>query len=139
MPKYKQFMNAMLNLGKAAQRDSTIGGALEDSGNLTLDQSVARIEAVPAARKAIAQAGLTPREFTLAQGAMLQGGMAYGLMKQYHLTADSIVKATGVSRANLEFFRANEAELERMGKAMEAQMPKDQLTDEAGEAADTTE
>ena len=103
---------------------------------LHLDEMTMRLQSLAPARKAIVDAGLTPREFAVAQGAWLQSGMSYGLMKQYNLTADSVSKATGVSKANLEFFRANEAELERMGKSMEAQMPKDKPTDEADEASE---
>jgi hypothetical protein len=146
MPKYKQLMAAMVSLGKAAQRDSTIGSALEGSGNLTIDQAAARYGAVPPVKQALADAGMTPRQYAVAQGAWLQSAMSYGIMKQYKLTADSVSKATGVSKANLEFFRANEAEIERMGKEMQATMPKE-ANDETGassgeaesEGADTTE
>jgi hypothetical protein len=125
MPRYRQFMNAMLNVGKAAQKDSTIGAAFEGSGNLGLDQLVARYNSVPAVKSAITGAGMSPREFALAQGAFLQAGMSYGLMKQLKLSPDSVVKTTGVSRANLEFFSANEAEITRLNKDLEAQMPRD--------------
>jgi hypothetical protein len=136
MPKYRQFMNAMLNLGKAAQADPGLGDALENSGDLSIDQLAARYNSVPSVKAAITKAGMTPRELALAQGAFLQAGMSYGLMKQLKLTPDSVVKVTGVSRANLEFFRANEAEINRLNKEMEAQMPKEQPSDEA-DAADT--
>jgi hypothetical protein len=138
MPKYKQMMTAMLNLGKAAQQNPNISAALENSADGTLDQMTARLDAVPPARRAIADAGLNTREFALIQMAALHAGMAYGLMKQLHLTPDSVVKSTGVSQANLEFFRINEAELERTRQAMEAQMPKDQPTEADGaESADS--
>ena len=145
LPKYKQLMTAMVNLGKAAQRDPKMAESLENSGSLTLDQMTARYGAVPPVKKAIVDAGLTPREFAVAQGAMIQAGMSYGIMKQYKLSADSVSKTTGVSKANLEFFRANEAEIERMGKEMQAQMPKEKASDEAdaegseGEDGDSTE
>jgi hypothetical protein len=134
LPKYKQLMTAMINLGKAAQQNPSMADALEDSGNLSLDQMVARYSAVPAAKKAIVDAGLTPREYAVAQMAMIQAGMSYGIMKQYKLSPDSVSKTTGVSKANLEFFRANEAEIERMGKEMQAQMPKEKPADEADTA-----
>jgi hypothetical protein len=136
MPKYKQMTTAMLNLGKAAQKDPGISGALESSGEATLDQMIARLNAVPQARKAIADAGLSTREFALIMMSSLQAGMSYGLMKQLHLTPDSVAKTTGVSKANLEFFRANEAELEQMRQTMEAQMPKDE-PEPAGTEDDT--
>lgn len=33
--------------------------------------------------------------------------MAYGIMKQYKLSADSVSKSTGVSKANLAFIRVH--------------------------------
>jgi hypothetical protein len=141
MPKYKQLMTAMLNLGKAAQRDPKLAESLKDSGNLSIDQMVARYDAVPPVKRAISDAGFTTREFAVAQGAMLQAGMSYGLMKQLKLSPDSVSKTTGVSKANLEFIRANEAEIERMGKEMQAQMPKEEAAEDASgqESADSTE
>jgi hypothetical protein len=141
MPKYRQFMNAMLNLGQAAQADPSLGDALENSGDLSIDQLTARYNSVPSVKAAITKAGMTPRELALAQGAFLQAGMSYGLMKQMKLSPDSVVKVTGVSRANLEFFRANEAEINRMSKEMEAQMPSEKASDEADAAdeADSTD
>jgi hypothetical protein len=137
MPKYKQLLAAYIHLGKAAQRDAGLGRAMEGSGDLSLDQMVARYDAIPAARKAIGDAGMTTREFAVAQGAMIQVGMSYGMMKEYKLSADSVSKATGVSKANLEFWRTNEAELERLNQEFQAQMPKDEADAEASE--DTTE
>ena len=134
MPKFKRLMTAMLNLGKAVQADSSMVVKLDDMSNLSVDQSVARYAAVPAAKRAIADAGLTPREYVVAQGAMLQAGMSYAIMKQYKLTADSVSKTTGVSKANLEFFRANEAEIERIGKEMEALAPKDRPSNDGADA-----
>lgn len=135
MPKYKQLMAAMLNLGKAAQREPKLAETFHDSGNLTIDQMVARFSAVAPVKQAIADAGMTPREFAVAQGAMLQAGMSYGLMKQLKLSPDSISRTTGVSKANLEFMQANEAEIERMGKELQAQMPQENPSDGEGEDA----
>jgi hypothetical protein len=141
MPKYKQLMAAMVNLGKAAQHDPKIGASLENSGNLSIDQAAARYGAVPAVKQALADAGMTPRQYAVAIGAWLQTAMSYGVMKQYKLSVDSVSKTTGVSKANLEFFRANEAEIERMGKEMQATMPKenDEDASSGSEGADTTE
>ena len=141
MPKYQQLMTAMVNLGKAAQRDPKLTDSLEGSGNLTIDQAAARYGAVPPVKQALADAGMTPRQYAVAQGAWLQSAMSYGVMKQYKLTADSVSKTTGVSKANLEFFRTHEAEIERMGNEVKAAMPKDADEDASSgaEGADTTE
>jgi hypothetical protein len=135
MPKYKKLMQAMVNIGKAAQKDTALASAIEDSGNKSLDQMTAALNAKPPIRNAITSAGLTSREFAVAELALLQAGMSYGLMKQYKLTADSVHKATGVSMANLEFYRTNEAEIEKLTKQMEAQMPKDNSSGEADDSS----
>lgn len=140
MPKFKQLMTAMANLGKVARQDPKMASALEDSGNLTIDQSAARYGAVPPVKQALRDAGLTPREFAVAQGAWLQSAMSYGVMKQYKLSPDSVSRSTGVSKANLEFFRAHEAEIDQMGKELQAQGPKEEAADSGDdEAADSTE
>ena len=142
MPKYRQLMKAMVNLGKAAERDPKLAATLETSGDQSLDQMAASYQRVAPARKAIADAGLTTREYAVALGAMLQMGMSYGIMKEYKLTADSVSKATGVSKANLEFYGTHEAELIRMSKEMEAAMPKDkrvEAEDAVEDTADSTE
>lgn len=126
MPKYRQFTGAMVNMAKAAQADPSLENAIENSGELSLDELIARYNSVPPLKAAITKAGMTPREFALAQGAIIQAGMAYGLMKQLKLPPDSVAKTTGVSRANLEFFRTNEAEIERMSRELEAQFPKNE-------------
>ena len=56
------------------------------------------------------------------------------LRKVPAMTPDSVAKTTGVSRANLEFFRTNEAEIERMSKELEAQFPKNEANAAEGEA-----
>lgn len=123
MPRYRQYLAAMLSLRQAAESDPSIGESMGDSSNLSIDQMAARYNRHPAAKGSITKAGLTTREFALMQGALLQAGMAYGIMKQYKIPADSVVKTTGVSRANLDFFAQNEPELTRLNKEMEAESP----------------
>ena len=63
LPKYKQLMTAMLNLGNAAKADPKVAGALEGSGNLSLDEMTMRLQSLAPARKAIVDACINPREF----------------------------------------------------------------------------
>jgi len=123
MPRYKQYLAAMLSLRQAAESDPSIGESMGDSGNLSIDQIATRYNRHPAVKGSITKAGLTTRDFALMQGALLQAGMAYGIMKQYKIPADSVVKTTGVSRANLDFFAQNEPELTRLNTEMEAKSP----------------
>ena len=41
----------MLNLGKAAQADPSLGDALENSGDLSIDQLATRYNSVPQSRQ----------------------------------------------------------------------------------------
>jgi hypothetical protein len=131
MPRYRQYLAAMLNLVDAAKTSPAVGDVFENSGSLSLDEMVARFDKAPGVRRAVVAAGLTPRDFVLTQMALFQAGMAYGMMKEYKLPADSVAKTAKVSRANLEFYRTNEVEITRLGKELEAKMPKSAESDEA--------
>jgi hypothetical protein len=131
MPRYRQYLAAMLNLVDAAKTSPAVGDVFENSGSLSLDEMVARFDKAPGVRRAVVAAGLTPRDFVLTQMALFQTGMAYGMMKEYKLPADSVAKTAKVSRANLEFYRTNEVEITRLGKELEAKMPKSGESDEA--------
>lgn len=45
------------------------------------------------------------------------------MMKQGNLSLDSVVKTAKVSRANLEFYGKNEAEIKRLTEEYEARLP----------------
>lgn len=122
MPKYKKYLAAMVNMAQAGSRNPKVLYAMEDSGSLTSDQMVARLNGVVDARRAVTGAGLTTRDYVLTPGALLQAGMAHGMMKQLKISPDSAIKAFGVSRANLEFVGRNEAEITRSMKEAEAKV-----------------
>ena len=132
MPKYKKYLAAMVNMAQAGSNNPKVLDAMEASGSLTNDQLVARLNGVPEARRAITGAGLTTRDYVLAQGAMLQAGMAHATMKQLKISPDSAIKAFGVSRANLDFVGKNEAEITRSTKEAEAKVDALQGPDEDG-------
>jgi hypothetical protein len=113
MPKYKQYLAATQNLTEAAAANPD--ATMEGEGG-SIDDIVARISAIPPAKAAITSAGLTVRDFVLTQGALLQTGMAYGMMKEYKIPKDSIVKTAKVNPANLDFYTTNEAEIKRLAE-----------------------
>lgn len=123
LPKYKKYLDAMVNLAKAAEKSPAVGQTLEGSGEKSIAQAVASYNKVPQVRSGISAAGLTTRDFVLTEGAFLHAGLAYALMKQGGFSPDSVVKATQVSRANLDFVRKNEAEITRLTKEAEAKAP----------------
>jgi hypothetical protein len=134
MPRYRQYLNALVNLAGTAERDPKLREALGDYGHLSIDQSIKRFDGIPVVRRAIADAGLTTRDFILTQAAFLQTGLAYALMKQMNLSPDSVVKTAKVSRANLDFYQKNEAEINRLTKEYEAKVPASLREDEAEDA-----
>jgi hypothetical protein len=123
LPKYKKYLDAMVNLAKAAEKSPAVEQAWEGSMEQSIAQTVASYNKVPQARRSISAAGLTTRDFVLAQGAYMHAGLAYALMKQGGLSPDSAVKTMQVSRANLDFVRQNEAEITRLTKEAEARAP----------------
>ena len=123
MPKYKKYVAAMINLVNASQRTPAVDQALETSFNSSIDEAVAHLNRVPEARRGITDAGLTPRDFVLTQGAFVQAGVAHGLVKEQGMSPDSALNMMQVSPANLDFFRKNKAEIERLTKEAEAKAP----------------
>ena len=113
MPTYKQYLAAAQNLAAAAAANP--GATMEDTGG-TIDDMVANISAIPPAKSAITSSGLTVRDFVLTQGALLQTGMAYGMMKEFKISKDSVVRTAKVNPANLDFYANNEAELKRLAE-----------------------
>jgi hypothetical protein len=138
IPRYKQYLDASVNLANVAAKNPQLGQRLDGFGNKSLAEQVKLLEGVPQVRGAITATGLTTRDYVLTQGALLQAGMAYALTKGGSLPPDSVIKKSGVSRANLEFYQKNEAEIARLAKEAEAKAPKlpdDQETGE-GEAGE---
>ncbi|HEY7482688.1 MAG TPA: hypothetical protein VH680_19405 [Gemmatimonadales bacterium] len=123
VPKYKQYLDALLNMANVAAKEPAISKGLDGLGNKSLAEQVKALDGVPQLRGGITAAGLTVGDFVLIQGAALQAGMAHAFIKSGALTPDSAVKQAGVSRANLEFYQKNEAEIERLTKEYQAKAP----------------
>jgi hypothetical protein len=118
MPKYQQYLAATQNLTEAAAANPE--STMEGPGSASIDEIVAKISAIPPAKSAITSAGLTVRDFVLMQGALLQTGMAYGMMKQFNISKDSVVRTAKVNPANLDFYANNEAEIKRLAEEADA-------------------
>jgi hypothetical protein len=133
MPKYKQYLDATVNLATVAVTDASLEGRLDGFGNKSLAEQVKLLDGVPQVKSAISATGLTTRDYVLTQGALLQAGMAYAMAKGSGVPMDSVVKKAGVSRANVEFYQKNEAEIERLAKEAEARAPKAPDDEDSGE------
>ena len=56
--------------------------------------------------------------------------MAYAMTKDGKMAPDEVVQKAGVSRANLEFYQKNEAEIGRLAKEAETRAPKSPPSEE---------
>lgn len=81
----------------------------------TLAEMEAAIKAHPGAMRAMAAAGITPREFSRCMMAMLQASLVEGFSQG---KADLSKLPAGINPENVRFVREHKAELEAMQKAM---------------------
>lgn len=132
MDKIDKYIAAQKNIGaKAASMTPAQREALQarndDSSdpNATLNDMVARIEKEPMMVSAIRDAGLSPREFTMITISMMQTGMAAAVLKMRPSdNQDSLIREMKANAENIKFYNANEAEITRKAKEVEAEMKK---------------
>jgi hypothetical protein len=86
----------------------------------TLSDMAAAMEKEPLTRKALADAGISAREFAKFSLAYLQAGMVAGMMKQGLIKEVPKELAATVNMENVKFVQEHEAELEAFAKAMKA-------------------
>jgi hypothetical protein len=134
MPKYRQYLDATVNLANVAVKNPGIAGRMKGSGEKSIGEQVKTLDSDPQVRGAITATGLTTRDYVLTQWALLQTGMAYAMTKGTGVPSDSIVKKAGVSKANLDFYAKNEAEINRLAKEAQARAPQVPDEDDAGDA-----
>ena len=135
MPKYKQYLDASVNLANVAAKNPGIADRMKGSGEKSIAEQVRALESDPQVRGAITATGLTTKDYVLTQWAILQSGMAYAMTKGSGVSQDEVAKKAGVSKANLDFYAKNEAEINRLAKEAQARapaMPEDE-EDDSGE------
>src|SRR5688500_2428226 len=65
MPKYKQYLDATVNLATVAVTDASLEGRLDGFGNKSLAEQVKLLDGVPQVKSAISATGLTTRDYVL--------------------------------------------------------------------------
>lgn len=100
-----KYVAAVENLRPLAAQVSSCDSEGDDGGG-SISAAAARIDGVPAAKAAIASAGLTTREYLVFSFALLQAAMAAWAQEQ----GGSL--PAGVSQANVNFFKANKAKID---------------------------
>jgi hypothetical protein len=136
MPKFRKYFAASVNLANAGQRNPEVKKALQNVLDASLDEAVAHFNRVPEARRAFADAGLTPREFVLTFGVSIGAKMANHMVNKEGMAPAAAAEASGVTQAQLDFYRKNQTEIARLEKAAEAKAPslKDAKAQETGAA-----
>lgn len=136
MPKYKKYVAASVNLANARQRNPEVKKALQSIIEASLDEAVAHFNRVPEARRAVADAGLTPRDFILTSGLSVGAKMADHMVKKQGMAPAAAAEESGITQAQLDFFRKNATEIARLEKEAEVKAPslKEAQAQESGAA-----
>lgn len=122
-----RYAKAIKALGPIAKNMSNDCDEEDDSEEKSLDQLVARVNSVPGAGAALQSAGMTPREYLLFTMSIFQTGLA-----SWGLTQPGGKLPPGVSMANVNFYRKNEAAMAKLGESVQSD------DCDAGDAEDET-
>jgi len=106
LAKYKQAVHKLEPLAEQMPHDCDA-----DEGAKSLNDLAARLDRIPAVKSALKTAGLTPREYLLFSFSLFQNGMA-----SWALAQPGGKLPPGVKMANVNFYRAHEAELKKLGQ-----------------------
>jgi hypothetical protein len=129
---YVMTESGLAKFAQATENLAAIPGACaeqEDDGSnsKSLDQMVAKLNAVPGAQSAIQSAGMTTREYVVFMWAMLHNGMAYWAASQ-----PGGKLPPGTLQSNIDFYKKHEAQMAAIGE-------NDPCDDESGEDEEPTE
>lgn len=112
LARYKKAMQAIDQIAKKKSSDCDES---EDDNPKSLDQMVAAINAKPGAKAALQSAGMTSREYIVFSMSVFQTGFA-----SWGLSQPGGKLPPGVSMANVNFYRKNEAALAKLGQATQS-------------------
>jgi hypothetical protein len=117
---------------KATQNLAAVPGACAEqdddgSNSQSIDQSVAKLNAVPGAQAAIQSAGMTTREYVVFMWAMLHNGMAAWAASQ-----PGGKVPPGTLQSNMDFYKNHEAQMAALGE-------KDPCDEDSGEEEEPSE
>jgi hypothetical protein len=87
----------------------------DDSNPQSIDQLAAKVDATPGAKAALQSTGTTAREYVVFSMSLFQTGLA-----SWGLQQPGGKLPPGVSMANVDFYRKNEAALVKLGEATQS-------------------
>jgi hypothetical protein len=133
MPKYKQYLDATVNLANVAAKNPGLAEGMKDGGEKSIDEQVEALESNPQVKAAVTSTGLSTRDYVLTQWALLQAGMAYAMSKGSGASQEDMMKKAGVSKANMDFYAQNGAEINKLAEEAKARTPAMPDDEDAGE------
>lgn len=111
-----KYTQAVKNLGPLASGMSDeCGGDDDDDSAHSLDETAARVDAIPGIHAAIKAAGMTTREYLVFTLSLFQNGMVAWALDQ-----PSGKLPRGMSMANVKFYRAHEAAIKNLSAQTKA-------------------
>lgn len=136
LAKYKQ---ALKNLGPLSKRMADDCGKGDDNDSNSdsansLDEMVARVDAIPGVRAAITSAGMTTHEYLVFTFSLFQNGMTAWALDQ-----PGGKLPPGVSMANVNFYRAHEAAIKKLGAQTKSACEDDEGENESEDSEETQE
>lgn len=121
MPRMHKWAQAGRNMEAASKAHPELEGTLRLEQDASIDQQVAALEGHAEAKKAIKDAGLSPREYMMITHAYMQAAAAQSVQQlPPGKQRDSIMQSLRVHPDNVTFVQKNMPELERLMKGMEA-------------------
>jgi hypothetical protein len=118
-----KFTQATRNL--AALPDGVPGACDEDTGESSIAETVAGLNAMPGAQSAIRDAGMTTREYVVFTWSLLQNALAGWAASEYGGSLPP-----GASQANVDFIDKHAADLQQLNMSQASDACDDQYDDE---------
>lgn len=110
LAKFKQATEKLSAVPGACERMDEDDDGDDGSGKESLDQMVAKLNAVPGAQAALQSAGMPTREYVIFMFSIIQSGMSAWAQSQNGKLPP------GISQANVDFYKKHEAEMEAIGE-----------------------
>jgi hypothetical protein len=126
LARYTKAIQALGPIVKTASGDCDESDDGDDDSPKSLDQLAANINATPGAKAALQSAGMTTREYLVFSMSVFQTGFA-----AWGLSQPGGKLPPGVSMANVNFYRKNEAALTELGEGTQS--------DDCGDVSDEPE
>ena len=112
MDKMRKYAAAIKAFSALSPSDTSGMSGLNMSGNESTTETIARMESNPVARRVLADAGLTAKDYVWITAAYLQAAMTQGLME----VSPEAKMPEGQNPQNVEFLKANKTVLEAIMK-----------------------